>query len=244
MAGAPLKTKLDYFSLDVDYYDDPKIVRIRSQYGVTGEIVTIRLLCEIYRNSYYIEWSENLQYALADKMKLKPMLISDVVSSLIRYDFFDELCFKNYSVLTSKGIQKRWKIANARRKKPPDEYWLLPIDDNNNLINVDINANNDSTNTEKGKERKGYIEEEEEARARVSLFDLDDLDTVGFYEYTFSARLTNGQKHELNGLINRFGDDAVSEAIEQVKGRNLKHPLQYLHKYLKNEELRSLPDEA
>lgn len=233
MAGRPPKKKLDYFSLDVDYFMDPKFIRLRTEYGITGEMIAIRLFCEIYRQCYYIEWSENLQYALADAMRLKPTLISDVVHAMVRYGFFDEAFFNQFGILTSKGIQKRWKIANERRKNKGVEFWLLPINDDSNAINdsnnsIDVNNNAYKLNQTKSNQIK-YIEEEEE-RAR------DVSDPYKFYEYLFSSDLTNGQRFELNTIIKDYGEDDVYEAMEGMKDRTIKHPLRYLRKVLVDQE--------
>lgn len=38
----PNKTGLDYFPLDIDFFDDEKIVAISGEFGIKGEIVAIK----------------------------------------------------------------------------------------------------------------------------------------------------------------------------------------------------------
>ena len=53
----PLKTGLNYFPLDVDFFDDPKIAAVTVEHGTKGQAAVIMLLCHIYRNGYYLEWT-------------------------------------------------------------------------------------------------------------------------------------------------------------------------------------------
>lgn len=155
----PKKQRLDYFPLDVDYYLDPKIVAIRVSCGVKGELIIVRLLCEIYRNGYFVDWTSDLRDAIADGLRLGgPNAVDEVVTCAIRVGFFDKNIFKNCGVLTSKAIQERWLVAK-RRCKGLDihKHWLLEdvkIIDSNNGVNVYNNPENVSNNTHKVKESK------------------------------------------------------------------------------------------
>lgn len=248
MAGRRCKEKLDYFSLDVDYYDDPKFVRLRTQFGVLGEIIVIRLYCEIYHNKYYAEWNENLQYALADKTSLKPSLISEVVAAAARYGIFDETMFKEHSVLTSTGIQHRWRTVNSRRKKPPAEYWLLPIDVDNNSISVDINGNNVDSNATKSNQSKVKDDDENDNRCWKqqphSSFSKKRQRAVTRFQERFCI-LSNGDPDtvmldEFMDMITEFDDDTLYTAINRVVEHKPKYPVRYAQTacYQVREELR------
>lgn len=125
---------MDYFPLDVDIFESDKMLAISGEFAVKGEIITLRLLCEIYRNGYFVEYSELLKNKLARLSGLSVNLIDEVVGKLVKYGFFDESVFREHAALTSKGIQKRYQEAVKRRKNISCEhYWLL------NGVNVDIN---------------------------------------------------------------------------------------------------------
>ena len=62
------KTRLDFFPFDIDFFDDEKIVSIFSEFGSKGELVTVKLLCEVYRNGYFLEWKETVRIKLVQKM--------------------------------------------------------------------------------------------------------------------------------------------------------------------------------
>ena len=54
----PTKTGLNYFPLDVDFFDDPRVGAVTVEHGTEGQAAVVMLLCAIYRNGYYIEWTQ------------------------------------------------------------------------------------------------------------------------------------------------------------------------------------------
>lgn len=138
--GRPRKTGLDYFPLDVDFFDDEKITVISGEFGIKGEITVIRLLCAIFRNGYYIKWDDLLKFKLAKSCPgLSAELIKSIVYRLVRWGFFDKGLFDSVKVLTSKGIQRRYFEAAKRRLKAdesPPPYLLINVSVDINRVNV------------------------------------------------------------------------------------------------------------
>lgn len=139
----PTKRSLDYFPFDVDFFDDEKLVAISGEYGIKGEITTVKLLCAIYRNGYFIQWNELLKYKLVKSLPgVSADLLESVVKRLVQWGFFDKNLFDTSQVLTSRGIQRRYFEASRRRKNDDDYPYLLvsvynnPVSAYNNSINV------------------------------------------------------------------------------------------------------------
>lgn len=146
-----LKEGLDFFSFDVDFFDDEKIGAISGEFGIKGEITAIKLLCAVYRNGYFIAWNEPLKMKLLKSLPgISSELLEQIVNRLVRWGFFDSSCFGLDKILTSEGIQKRYFSA-IKRRKPKEEYPYLLINVDNNPINV---FNND-INVCKSTQRKG-----------------------------------------------------------------------------------------
>ena len=157
----PNKNGLDYFPLDVDFLEDEKMLAISGEFSVKGEIITLRLLCEIYRNGYFVEYSGLLKNKLARLGGLSSGLVDEVVKKLVGYNFFDEAMFREYNVLTSNGIQKRFDEATKRRKDVDKSmFWIQKsVNVNNNVVSSVVNVNINSQSKEKvnkSKEKK-YI---------------------------------------------------------------------------------------
>lgn len=128
----PTKKGLDYFPFDVDFFEDEKIAAISSEFGLKGEIVAVKLLCAIYRNGYFILWSDMLRLKiLRDLPGVSPDLLDKIVDRLVRWEFFDKTLFDSVGVLTSRGIQKRY-LSVARRRTGTEEmpYLLVSVDRN------------------------------------------------------------------------------------------------------------------
>lgn len=128
----PTKKGLDYFPFDVDFFEDEKIAAISGEFGLKGEIVAVKLLCAIYRNGYFILWSDMLRLKiLRDLPGVSPDLLDKIVNRLVRWEFFDKALFDSVGVLTSRGIQKRY-LSVARRRTGTEEmpYLLVSVDRN------------------------------------------------------------------------------------------------------------------
>lgn len=123
----PLKKGIDFFSLDVDFFEDEKIEPISGEFGIKGEIIVIRLLCAVYRHGYFAVWNDQLKMTLAARCKVTSELIEQVVNRLVKWDFIDKGLFDSAKIITSRGIQKRFKEATRKRKYNYSilEYWLL-----------------------------------------------------------------------------------------------------------------------
>jgi hypothetical protein len=150
------KTGLDYFSFDVDFFDDPKIEFISARFDEIGELITIKLLCRIYRDGYYMQWSDDDSVLFAKRagVNITKSMVDDVVNELLKRGFFDEKIFKKYKILTSNGIQRRYLEATKRRKEINVYKELLIADTTNYDVNI-IKINVDINKQSKVKESKG-----------------------------------------------------------------------------------------
>jgi hypothetical protein len=140
------KTGLDYFSFDVDFFNDPKVEFVSAKYDELGELIIIKILCRIYRNGYYLSWDEDQSILFTKRAgnNINQSLVDDVVNELLHRDFFCNKKYKKHKILTSNGIQKRFFEATKRRKEINvyKEYLIADVNDYNvniNDLNVDIN---------------------------------------------------------------------------------------------------------
>ncbi len=121
----PVKQGLDYFPMDVDIFDDDKLIAVAVKFGAMGELLAVKLLCAIYREGYYLMWQERLKLKM---MRCMPGITEDfleqVVDTLVQYGLFDKTLFQSDGVLTSKGIQTRY-FTSKRRKTTDDLPYIL-----------------------------------------------------------------------------------------------------------------------
>ncbi len=113
----PQKIGLEYFPLDVDAANDPKIRYISGKHKLTGFGIFIHLLMEIYRNGYYADWGEIQRFAFSNTVNVDINTISTVVNDCIYAELFNRSLYEKYNILTSHGIQARYLQACERRKE-------------------------------------------------------------------------------------------------------------------------------
>lgn len=112
----PKKSGLDYFPFDIDFFYDEKVVCVAGEFGLKGEICLIHLLCAVYRNGYFVEWTKPLRYKLLKELPgISGGLLSQIVESSVRWGFFDKDLFDSAHILTSRGIQRRYFEVGRRR---------------------------------------------------------------------------------------------------------------------------------
>lgn len=154
--GRPLKVGLDYFPVDLNIAEDGPVAFVEAKYGISAFGVLIKLLIKIYRQGYYIAWTEQDQYLfLKHTPNLDITALQNIVSAYINSGFFNKNIADQYQVLTSHGIQKRYITACSRRDSvtlckpyscivpdheefPTDNVRLIPLNVDNKSISVNI----------------------------------------------------------------------------------------------------------
>lgn len=130
---------IDYFTFNVSFFDDPKILFVHDRFEEKGELIAVKLLCWIYKNDgYYINWNDEMAMLFAKRAfgrNIKYSLVNDVVSELIKREFFNRQMFEKFKILTSSGIQKRWLEATKRRTVEIEKRYYCIQDDTESTVN-------------------------------------------------------------------------------------------------------------
>ena len=128
----PHKVGLDYFSFDVDFFENKKVRKILRGCGPGSVTVLTCLLCNIYRfEGYYMKWDEDSPFDAADKIGVSEGTVTEVVNKAIQVKFFSPTQFDQNKILTSWEIQNRYKSATANRSEVVfNENFIVLKDDN------------------------------------------------------------------------------------------------------------------
>ena len=127
----PSKHNLHYFPLDVDFFEDHKVVQIEEITGLSGGYIALRLLSLIYADrGYYMEWPEGYEYTAARRFGngITGAQVMEILQVCLKVGLFDEGIYKSQKILTSSGVQKRWeKVMNECRRKVivNQKIWLV-----------------------------------------------------------------------------------------------------------------------
>ena len=209
------KQGIDYFSLDCDFFSDRKIKILKSRYGADGITIFIYLLCEIYRNGYYIIVDDDFYYIVSDDLNMNSDKVKQVLTFLLERSMFDKQLFQSDAVLTSAGIQKRFQLAvKTRAKKNPikvDRFWLLNEEETEPFIKVTHFEDNSENNTDNSREESLKESKVKESKYYYSNPDLNRefclyLDMRNHTGPTLSAEQINALKEELDSLAENDSD--------------------------------------
>ena len=199
----------EFFSFDVDFFSDRKIKILKARYGADSITLYIYLLCEIYKNGFYLKLDEDFEFIVSDDLNMNSVKVKQVLNFLLERSLFDNTLFQSDKVLTSTGIQRRYQLmVKSRAVKNPitvERYWLLSEEETETFIKVNsflnnsknnednskknnLNSEKNDTKEKKGKEKNIYIDT---AETKV-VFQDKDLESA--FQLFVTCRAQNGQK--------------------------------------------------
>ena len=126
-----IKNGLDYFPLETDLFtDDEKVFDLMD--GTTGDAAFadfgrfMNLLCRIYRDGPAIEVGPRMAKRIAHDLGLTTEEFEAFVGRCTDAGLFHSEMWEQERVLTSMGIQRRWKAAKKRTGMPAAmRQWSL-----------------------------------------------------------------------------------------------------------------------
>lgn len=111
------KKGLDYFPMDIDLFNDLKIRKLIKYQGGKAVTVYTLLLCNIYKNGYYMPWDKELPFVCSELTGFEEAYISEVIKTCLTLGLFSKELYDSDKVLTSKGIQQRYyRICSQCRR--------------------------------------------------------------------------------------------------------------------------------
>ena len=75
----PSKQGLSYFPFDIDFFSDLKIRKLIKYQGGKAITVYTLLLCNIYKEGYYMRWDEELPFAISEQTGFEEAYIREVI---------------------------------------------------------------------------------------------------------------------------------------------------------------------
>ncbi len=194
----PLEQGLLYFPLDVDFFQDKKIRKLKAEYGADGVAIYLYILCEIYKNGYYVIADEDFIDAMADELRMNTNKINLVLKFLLGRSLFDNTLFQSDTVLTSISVQRRYQFALQERINDHavkiEDFWLLKKEETETLRQVRPFLENSVENsTKESKENKRKLNK------------------------SISKCVPHLRTHEKEKLITEFGRQLVEDYIERTR---------------------------
>lgn len=175
-----------YFSLDVDFFSDKKIKILKARYGADGITIFIYLLCEIYKNVYYLQVDDDFEFVLSDDLNMESNKVKQVMKFLLERSLLDSKLFQSDTILTSAGIQRRFqRMVKSRAIKNPitvGRYWLLSEEETETFIKVNLSLNNSENNDDNSKKNNDDFRNNETKEKEKKIKDIYTAPQESYFE--------------------------------------------------------------
>lgn len=236
--GRNKKIGLDYFPFDIDFFQDLKIRKLIKYQGGKAVTVYALLLCNIYKQGYYMMWDEELPFIVSEQTGFEEAYIREVIKCCLVVGLFSKDLYESEKVLTSKGTQERYqKISDlCRRNSDISEYMLISSEETTiTSEEKPITSAKSTQRKEKVKETKVNRRETKEEKkttpngvpkkGELSLTHPDRIDFAGLMEYfnsTFNGKLQtiksidDKRKKAIKARATQYGKQAVFDVFQLV----------------------------
>ena len=244
----PQKAGLEYFPLDVDIDSDERVEYVIAKHGFQAFGILIKLLMEIYRQGYYITWTERQRYVFSKRINVDSMYAETVVSVYINEGIFEKKLFDEYGILTSHGVQARYLQASGRRvevefieefflldrkklpKTPKISFSKVSVCNNPSFCIHNVDGNPDKSNiplaeTPQSKVKESNEEEEETpyippAESKLTEQEEETARIVSLFENNIHPLSGMIEQESLLGLLDEYGAVWLDEAIRWTVERH------------------------
>ena len=147
------KPGLDYFPLDVNFFQDRKVRRISNRHHAEGIAALTSLLCLIYKEKgFYVAWNQDTLFDISQEVCCEEEEMQAIIDDCLSVGLFDTYIYKEYGILTSQAIQEQYHkiITDSRRKYklPLEQFWLIKEGEDgteNNSAEIRNNINSKGT---------------------------------------------------------------------------------------------------
>lgn len=159
----PAKVGLDYFPFDVNFINDIRIRKLMQHMnGGRGLSVYIDMLSHIYRHGYFFNYDDDTPFIIAADLYEDEDFVRDVIQFCLKLGLFDQYFYNIYRILTSHGIQMRYRnvIATCKRTACISVYNLLNVCQDTDCVPISSEETSViSSDTDVGSEENGIDSE-------------------------------------------------------------------------------------
>jgi len=106
--GRPNKNLTEY-PVGINFLHDIKVQKLIRYQGAKSIAVYMCLLGNIYSEGYYMRWDDSIPSVVSSVTGCDEGYVSEVVQCCLRVNLFSQAMFLEHAVLTSRGIQQRYR---------------------------------------------------------------------------------------------------------------------------------------
>lgn len=136
----PRKQGLDFFPMDVNLFSGKEIHSIQEQYGSDGISFYLYLLCNIFKNGYYLQLDASFFRNVFFDLEMSREQAMSVLEFFLEESLFDMKLFQSDRILTSRSIQLQFQKAVKERAKKNtiliECFWLLNENETETFLKI------------------------------------------------------------------------------------------------------------
>ena len=216
--GRNKKIGLSYFPFEIDFFSDLKIRKLIKYQGGKAVVVYALLLCNIYKEGYYMRWDEELPFIISEQTGFDEAYIREVIKCCMVIGLLSKELFNSDKILTSKGIQERFEniCKLAKRKFIISEFNLISSEE------MDINSEEivipseetllNSEESTQSKEKKSKVKKKEENIPPI----IPQRDTRDVFERFKDEMLSDDFWIEKQAMTSGIGDKFVKVIADEL----------------------------
>ena len=132
----PLKQGLDYFPIDVNFFQNKKVKNLRREKGAIGVLTYFDLLCKIFENGYYFRFDDIRELSMdiaediaSEQLRATSSRVTEAINYLVERGILDEGLFEQ-GIISGEAMQEQYVLATkaAKRKPKMDVHLLVDVD--------------------------------------------------------------------------------------------------------------------
>lgn len=236
--GRNKKIGLDYFPFDIDFFQDLRIRKLIKYQGGKAVTVYALLLCNIYKQGYYMRWDEELPFFVSEQTGFEEAYIREVIKCCLVIGLFSKELYDSEKILTSKGIQERYqKICDLCRRN--NEIYEYNIISSENISFSSEEKPVSSAKSTQSKVKKSRVKKSKENDKEISPEgdtkkdelslnphpQIEHVDFVRLQEYfntTFNGKLsmvlnmTEARRKAVKARIAQYDKETVFTVLKKV----------------------------
>ena len=245
----PEKIGFDYFSLDVDYYNDPNVQELFDEFGPIAELIYIRVLCLVFSgNGYYLKMTatqlaKTLYRSLKSPYGPKLSLVESIITHMAEYSLLDKPLL-SAGVVSSHGIQIAFMNMAIRRRKKITEFSLLSEAEmvefttkESEVIVTETGVNVTKTpviaaETQQSKVKKSKVNESEKDKLKINI---DEEFYENYFEPSKWTKVLIDNNIVSNSDLNipKY-NNLFKQVLNSYNAQDMARAFGYLVAYLKN----------
>ena len=123
--GRPIKNGMDYHPMDVNWYNDIKVRKLKNAMSGGALSVLMVLYSKIHAAGYYLDWNDDELFYLSEDAGFDEQYTREVVDQCLKVGLFSQQLFDEFHILTCRRIQLNYEEAKKKSKNKIDERFSL-----------------------------------------------------------------------------------------------------------------------